>query len=84
MKQIKMTTVMSSQIESVGYDEDDEILYIEFKKGTVYKYLDVPKSLYNQLIKNDSIGSFFTHNIKFSFEYEKLNNEVSYSGVLEI
>jgi hypothetical protein len=38
------TPVSSSNLSSVGYDPDEQILEIEFNGGRVYQYYDVPPS----------------------------------------
>ncbi len=34
--------VRSSNIRSIGYDQNRQILEVEFLKGGVYQYFDVP------------------------------------------
>ena len=38
--------VTSSNIFSVGFDENSETLEIEFHDGSIYEYYGVPKSLW--------------------------------------
>jgi lysyl-tRNA synthetase class 2 len=73
MNQIEMKNVHSSQITSIGYDQDLEVLYVEFRNSNVYRYMDVPKEIYEQFMNNDSVGSYFHTHIKDEYEYEKLN-----------
>jgi len=56
--------VESSNISSIGYDEENEILEIEFHSGSVYQYYDVPFEVYDELMNADSHGSYFYHNIR--------------------
>ena len=35
--------VSSSNIASIGYDPDNQVLEIEFLSGAVYQYYDVPQ-----------------------------------------
>ena len=56
--------VKSSNLESVGYDEDKSLLEVEFKDGAVYQYSGVSSELHKQLISADSVGSFFQKNIR--------------------
>ena len=67
---IKRTPVASSNIASVGYDAEKQILEIEFQHGAIYQYLDVPKAVYKGLMKAGSIGSYFMNEIKTKFEYQ--------------
>ena len=60
--------VSSSNIASVGYDEDAETLEIEFvKNGRVYEYYNVPRFMYERLLEASSIGIFFNVEIKNSY-----------------
>ena len=52
------TPVVSSNVASVGYDEDSLTLEIEFKNGTIYQYFDVSKNIYDGLIGADSVGGY--------------------------
>jgi hypothetical protein len=44
-KTMERKAVESSNLASVGYDEHEEILEIEFQHGGVYQYFDVPKKV---------------------------------------
>jgi ATP-dependent DNA helicase RecG len=67
----KRIPVASANIASVGYDADKKVLEIEFHDGGIYQYFDVPKSVYEELITSPSIGSYFFHNIRNNFNYQK-------------
>lgn len=56
--------VFSSNVASVGYDEDSETLEIEFKNGAVYQYSCVPIDEYKAFISADSKGTYFHQHIK--------------------
>lgn len=56
--------VSSSNIASIGYDQDSMVLEIEFLSGAIYQYYDVPKSIYEGLMAADSHGKFFAAYIK--------------------
>ncbi|MDP2946641.1 MAG: KTSC domain-containing protein [Nanoarchaeota archaeon] len=59
--------VDSSNIGSIGYDEPNEILEIEFKSGGVYQYWSVPKQVYESFMGAYSKGQFFRDNIKENY-----------------
>lgn len=61
---IPLTPVTSSQIEAVGYDEASKTLAVQFKKGSVYHYANVPAEIYQSFSKAESLGRFFGTNIK--------------------
>jgi len=59
-----MTSVISSNVEKVGHDEDNQELHVVFNNGKRYKYSDVSLSDYRDMLASESIGSFITHYIK--------------------
>ena len=42
---VEMVYVESSNLQAIGYDEIQQILYIEFKKSGTYQYFGVDKSI---------------------------------------
>ena len=73
--QIKRESIVSSNIESVGYDRESETLEIEFKSGGVYRYSNVPHTAYTNLVMAESVGKYFHQHIKGEYEYEKVEDE---------
>lgn len=69
---MKRQVVESSNLASIGYDEDKQILEIEFKHGGIYQYIDVPIRVYEELMDADSHGKYFATNIRNDYEYQKL------------
>jgi len=67
---MERTPVSSSILESVGYDPETQTLEVEFKEGGIYRYFEVPESVYNGLLSVDSHGSFYAEHIKHSFPFE--------------
>jgi hypothetical protein len=56
--------VDSSAIAKVGYSKRRHVLEIEFANGAIYRYLDVPPSVYHDLISAGSKARFYDFNIK--------------------
>jgi hypothetical protein len=56
--------VDSTAIARVGYSKRRHILEIEFANGAVYRYLDVPSSIYRDLMSAESKARFYDFNIK--------------------
>ncbi|WP_149088096.1 KTSC domain-containing protein [Pseudomonas prosekii] len=69
---MERSPVSSSNVESVGYDEDSETLEVEFKNGTLYQYFDVPQSAFNGLVNADSVGVYLAENIKGVYRYSRV------------
>jgi KTSC domain len=61
---IEMLPACSTMAAQVGYDDEREILQIEFNNGAVYQYLEVEPELWADLQATDSIGSFYNQEIK--------------------
>jgi hypothetical protein len=56
--------VESSAIAKVGYSKRHHILEIEFLNGAVYRYLDLPDTVYRDLMAAESKTRFYDSNIK--------------------
>lgn len=70
---MKRTPVKSSNLISVGYDESSQTLEIEFKEGRVYRYFNVPMSVYVALMAANSVGSYHAANIKEKYRFEQIH-----------
>ena len=70
---VRRQYVSSSNIASIGYDPDNQVLEIEFLSGAVYQYYDVPQSVYDGLMAADSHGKFLDVYIKKGgYRYTKI------------
>ena len=71
---MKRQNVISSDIASVGYDENTQVLEIEFLKGgSIYQYFNVPNSIYTGLMNASSHGQYFDRHIKKAgYRYTKV------------
>ena len=69
---MERTQVESSNIESIGYDIDSETLEIEFIKGGLYQYCDVPEYVYGELMSASSHGGYLASNIKGTYSYSQV------------
>lgn len=63
--------VNSSNIASIGYDPNTEILEIEFLNGAIYHYFDVPEHIHEELMQASSHGGYLARNIKGVYSYSK-------------
>jgi hypothetical protein len=48
----------------VGFDPESRVLEIEFRQRGVYRYYQVPWSVYEDLVLSDSKGKFFDEHIR--------------------
>lgn len=67
---MEMIKVESSNIKQIGFENGT--LKVEFQNGNSYKYLEVPKQLFEDLQKAESKGKFLNENIKGKYKYDKL------------
>lgn len=69
---INMISVSSSNVESVGYDVNEQILYVKFLNGSIYIYKGVNKNEFDGLLNAPSVGSYLHRNIKNIYPYERI------------
>lgn len=67
-----MISVNSSNIDSVGYDEDSQHAYVKFHDGGTYIYKGVPIHEFENLRDAPSVGSYLNRNFKNVYPYEKI------------
>jgi hypothetical protein len=61
-------SVSSTNLKSVGYDSETETLEIEFSRGDVYEYYDVPEHIFISLMNASSHVKYFYKNIKNDYK----------------
>ncbi|MFW0792127.1 KTSC domain-containing protein [Gordonia sp. CPCC 205333] len=66
------TPVSSSSLTSVGYDEKAKTLEVEFNSGSVYQYFDVPASTHLALLGANSVGRYFSLNVRDVYRHRRL------------
>lgn len=70
--EFEMVEVTSSNISHVGYRETDQTLRVKFSSKATYEYAGVPEELVKQLMSAESVGSFFSKNIRNQWQGKKL------------
>jgi len=60
---MQLTTVESSMIHAVGYDDDARELEVVFNNGGIYRYVDVGKDEYEELLEAESKGRYMRAHI---------------------
>lgn len=68
----EMIPVSSSNIESIGYDEQNEQVYVRFLIGSLYVYKGVPLHEFENLRDAPSLGSYLHRNYKNVYPYERI------------
>ncbi|MEG3897409.1 MULTISPECIES: KTSC domain-containing protein [unclassified Microcoleus] len=71
---IAMMSVDSEMARSIGYDEEEQVLQIEFSSGSVYQYSDVEPQMWESLQDADSTGKFFNSEIKGYYSSRRVDD----------
>lgn len=72
MSLAEMLPVSSSNIESIGYDQENQEVYILFINRSTYVYKGVPQHEYENLRDAPSLGSYLHRNYKNVYPYERI------------
>lgn len=70
---MEMIPVQSSNVKALGWE--DEVLEVEFLKGSVYRYTGVPEEIFKLLLNADSVGKAFHKYIRpkqHEYKYKKI------------
>ena len=69
-------SLQSSNLVSAGWEADQDAdtgtLEVEFKRGVIYQYTDVPSQVYNDLMFAQSPGRFLLTMIEGSYESQRI------------
>ncbi len=72
VESIPRAAVESSSIASVGYKRTSKLLEIEFRSGAIYRYREVPKSVFTAFRAARSKGHFFSTQVRGKYAFDKL------------
>ncbi|MGH8671861.1 MAG: KTSC domain-containing protein [Burkholderiales bacterium] len=64
--------VNSSTLRSVGYDEKQQILEIEFTGSSIYQYSGVPGEVYRRFMSSPSLVSYYRDNIEEAYNVKRV------------
>jgi len=65
--------VSSSNIEDIEYDEKSQTMSVTFNNRSTYQLFNVPKDVYERLIKAGNIGAYYASNIKGRYSTSRVN-----------
>jgi hypothetical protein len=68
--------VESSAISEVGYSKRRHWLEIKFANGGIYRYLDVPPSVYRDLMSAESKAAYYGRYIKRNYRSTRVRPRV--------
>jgi hypothetical protein len=69
---MRIATVESATLATVGYDEDQGLLQLEFGSRAVYLYFGVPVAVYEALLGAPSKGRYFNWTIRGGYLYRQI------------
>ena len=70
---MKPTILESTTLATVAYDADRQLLQIEFRDRTAYRYFNLPTDVYETLLRAPSKGSYFNRVIRGQFAYVRMH-----------
>lgn len=71
---IKREPVLSSNVARIGYSRHLRALEIEFTRGAIYRFLEVPKSVYLELKESNSKGHFIAQNLRDRYRFVRVRS----------
>jgi hypothetical protein len=75
------TAVESSTLATVAYDQDRELLQLEFRSHAVYRYFAVPGAVHEALLAATSKGSYFNQAIRGRYRFDRVDRLRPADGV---
>lgn len=64
-------TPESSNIARFAYDDQAQVLAVEFKTGGTYNYYEIPEIIFNQMQSAPSKGQFLAQTVKGFYRYAR-------------
>jgi KTSC domain len=74
VSRIKRVPVESSAIATVGYSKKLRALEIEFRNGSIYRYLEVPPDVYQALLTASSKARYYDENIRHKYRSQHVKS----------
>jgi KTSC domain len=69
--------IESSALRSVGYSRRRHILEIEFANGAVYRYYEIARSVYRELIMAESKARYYDFNIRRHYRSVRVKSRLT-------
>lgn len=67
-----MLPVSSSNIDSIGYNEESQEVYVRFLNNTLYVYKGIPVHVFEDFRDAPSQGVYLNANIKNVYPYDRI------------
>jgi KTSC domain len=69
---MNISAVESTTLSTIGYDDAQQLLQLEFCSGPIYQYFDVPAAVHADLLLASSKGTYFNQMIRRRFAYARV------------
>jgi hypothetical protein len=63
----------STSLNAATYQEHSGFLDLELRSGAIYRYLGVPATTYEELLRAESKGRYFNQHIRNRFAFAKID-----------
>ena len=70
----------SGLLAAVGYNPEKQILAVEFASGAIFHYAGIPADLVQRFVEAESLGKFYTLQIRGKFQGEKMTGPCANCG----
>lgn len=74
VSRINRQPVVSSNVASIGYSRRLQALEVEFTRGAIYRFLDVPRAVYRELMASDSKGHFIAERLRGRYRFIRVRS----------
>ena len=74
VSRINRQPVVSSNVASIGYSRRLHALEVEFTRGAIYRFLDVPRAAYRELMASDSKGHFIAERLRGRYRFVRVRS----------
>lgn len=71
---MRVSTVESTTLATVAYDEAQELLQLDFCSRAIYLYFGVPAAVHQALLDAPSKGRYFNQSIRGQFRYRLIRD----------
>jgi hypothetical protein len=72
LENVEFFPVESSNVAEIGYDGNDQELWVRFANGALYVYQNVPPDIWDQFVNAPSMGKFIHTHMKNRYPYSRV------------
>lgn len=65
--------VSSKSLRSVGYDQPTQALEVEFNNGGIYRYFEVPVTIFHHLMEAPSKGQYLNAFVRDHYPFSRID-----------